>query len=101
MDDTIEVCSGCGKMPRAIDSLSGSFICSRCGNKSTIFVTGSDYEKVVIGLDQKFHQNLQTKKIEEAANYPVDMTKKKLSKTTKKSKTTKSPKAKKPAKRKK
>ncbi|VVC02474.1 Uncharacterised protein [Candidatus Bilamarchaeum dharawalense] len=77
MDDTIEVCSGCGKMPRALDSAGGSFVCSRCSNRSTMFVTASDYEKVVTELDQSFHQNLQAKKIQEAAKSPLILPKQK------------------------
>jgi predicted RNA-binding Zn-ribbon protein involved in translation (DUF1610 family) len=83
MDDTIEVCSGCGKMPRAIDTAIGSFICSRCGNNSTIFVTAKDYEKVVTELDQRFHQGLQNKKMEEAYSIPIKFDKKVVKKPNK------------------
>lgn len=87
MEDTIEICSGCGKMPRPIDSIGGSFVCSRCGNRSTMFVTGTDYERIVIELDEKFHQALQNKKIQEASKVPIKFktpkTKKKPSKPKK------------------
>lgn len=86
MDNTIEVCSGCGKMPRAIDNLTGSFACSRCGNKTIIPVTASDYEKVVTELDQRFHQNLQAKKIEEASKIPFEMPKRPRPKSNSKTK---------------
>jgi uncharacterized Zn finger protein (UPF0148 family) len=75
MEDTIEVCSGCGKMPRALDRMQGQFTCSRCGNKATIFVTAEDYEKVVTELDSKFHMHAQKKRVEAAASAPVEMPK--------------------------
>jgi hypothetical protein len=72
MEDTIEICSGCGKMPRAIDNTGGQFLCSRCGNRATMHVTADDYEKVVTDLDQRFHHNIQKKRIEEAASVPLE-----------------------------
>lgn len=92
MEDTIEICSGCGKMPRAIDNLSGSFTCSRCGNRATMFVTADDYEKVVTELDAKFHHIVQRKRIESAASSPVEMKAGKAKKTAKKKATPKKPK---------
>ena len=76
MEDAIEICSGCGKMPRAIDTLSGHFICSRCGNTETMHVNTDNYEQVVTELDQKFHMVTQKKRIEAAASAPVEMKKK-------------------------
>ncbi len=73
MEDTIEICSGCGKMPRAIDHASGSFSCSRCGSRMTTRVHADDYERVAMELDQKFHQLIQKKRVEEAAGSPVEM----------------------------
>jgi len=58
MEDTIEVCSGCGKMPRPIDFLNNQFLCSRCGSSKTVFVNSDDYEKVVTDLDAKFHSKI-------------------------------------------
>jgi hypothetical protein len=58
MEDTIEICSGCGKMPRPIDKMQGYFICSRCGNRSTIMVNAEDYERTAMELDEKFHAKL-------------------------------------------
>lgn len=58
MEDTIEVCSGCGKMPRPIDFLNGQFLCSRCGNAKTMLVNSDDYEKVVTDLDNRFHSKI-------------------------------------------
>lgn len=75
MEDTIEICSGCGKMPRALDNASGHFFCSRCGNRSTQHVNADDYEQVVTGLDQRFHMHIQKRRIEAAASSPVDMKK--------------------------
>ena len=75
MEDTIEICSGCGKMPRALDNLEGHFICSRCGNRQTMHVSGDNYEKVVTELDGKFHQAAQRKRIEAAASAPVELKK--------------------------
>jgi DNA-directed RNA polymerase subunit RPC12/RpoP len=73
MDDTIEICSGCGKMPRAIDLAGGQFSCSRCGNKAMMAVKSDDYERVVTELDQRFHSRIQKQRIEAAASHPVDM----------------------------
>ena len=72
MDDTIEICSGCGKMPRVIDSLAGVFTCTRCGNRTTMHVTAENYEKVVTDLDHRFHMVTQKKRIEAAASVPVE-----------------------------
>ena len=38
MEDTIEVCSKCGKMPRAIDLVDGFFRCTRCGNNQLMTI---------------------------------------------------------------
>jgi len=83
MDDTIEICSGCGKMPRAIDSAAGIFTCSRCGNHTTMHVTAENYEKVVTDLDHKFHMVTQKQRIEAAASSPVEAAPK-ISKASKK-----------------
>ena len=57
--DMIEVCSRCGKMPRGIDlGESGSFRCTRCGNTALMPVTNSDYERIVMALDQKYHAQM-------------------------------------------
>ncbi len=73
MEDTIEICSGCGKMPRAIDHSSGVFVCSRCGNRSTMHVNTDNYEKVAAELDQRFHHHTQKARVEAAASAPVEM----------------------------
>lgn len=90
MEDTIEICSGCGKMPRAIDHTTGQFICSRCGSRTTMYVTANDYEKVATELDQRFHQNMQKKKIEDAASAPVELPSPKKSRCMKTKKAAKS-----------
>lgn len=71
MEDTIEVCSGCGKMPRPIDRMKGYFLCSRCGCRATIEVSSDDYERVVTELDQKFHQKMMKAKVAEVAKEPI------------------------------
>jgi phage/plasmid primase-like uncharacterized protein len=71
MDDTIEVCSGCGKMPRPIDQGAGTFVCSRCGNHTTMHVTADNYEKVVSELDRKFHEMILKKKAESVSHEPI------------------------------
>ncbi|MBU0591765.1 hypothetical protein KKF81_06845 [Candidatus Micrarchaeota archaeon] len=58
MEDTIEICAGCGKMPRPLDRMNGYFLCSRCGCRATINVTADDYERVVTDLDSKFHNKV-------------------------------------------
>ena len=54
-----------------------------------MFVTGNDYERTVTELDQKFHQTLQNKKMQDAARTPIRLPKKK---TQKSGKPTKKPK---------
>ena len=73
MEDTIEICSGCGKMPRPVDRLEGYFVCSRCGNRSTIMVTGDDYERVAMELDQKFHEKLLRSKAAEVKEHEPEI----------------------------
>lgn len=96
MDDTIEICSGCGKMPRSIDTSSGYFLCTRCGNRATTHVTAQDYEKVVTELDQRFHTALLSQRHEAAKQEPIKLEKKKTAKakTAKKTPKKKSTKAK-------
>ncbi len=84
MDDTIEICSGCGKMPRPLDSANGYFICSRCGNRATMVVDGKDYEKIVSDLDQKFHAKVQTDRVTSAMDAPVEIRRKPASVSKKK-----------------
>jgi len=71
MEDTIEVCAGCGKMPRAIDLGAGSFVCSRCGNRTTIQVSADNYEKVVSELDARFHAMMLQKKAAAVPHEPI------------------------------
>ncbi len=75
MDDTIEICSGCGKMPRSIDNLNGYFLCTRCGNRATSHVTGDDYEKTVTELDRKFHEAMLKQRHEAAKKEPIKFSK--------------------------
>ncbi len=84
MEDTIEVCSGCGKMPRPIDQGAGTFVCSRCGNRTTIQVTADNYEKVVSELDRKFHELILKKKAEAVTREPFAIKPKKAAKAGKK-----------------
>lgn len=97
MEDTIEICSGCGKMPRAIDKMEGYFICSRCGCRSTVMVSADDYERTAMDLDQKFHEKMiQTKtaevkkvegpKLQKKFKNPVKKLVKKAKKAVKKTK---------------
>jgi len=73
MEDTIEICAGCGKMPRAVDRMNGYFLCSRCGCRATIHVTTDDYERIAADLDQKFHEKILSKKAQAVANEPLDI----------------------------
>jgi hypothetical protein len=73
MEDTIEICTGCGKMPRALERAEGSFVCSRCGNHATQQVSAEEYEKVAVELDSQFHMATQKSRIESAASAPVEM----------------------------
>ncbi len=115
MEDTIEICAGCGKMPRSIDYRDGYFVCSRCGNRATIQVTADEYESVVISLDERFHKKIMRIRHELASKEPVTApggnpgprkssrtkaAKKKKTKPAKKSKSKKPKKKAKPAKNK-
>jgi len=71
MDDAIEICSGCGKMPRSIDTVDGRFVCTRCGNDRTIQVKADDYEKVATELDSKFHADVLKQKLASARSEPI------------------------------
>jgi len=64
VDDVLEVCSKCGKMPRGIDLVNGSFRCSRCGNTSITALSNDDYERVVIELDKKYQAEISKKRLE-------------------------------------
>ncbi len=97
MEDTIEVCSGCGKMPRPIDRMKGYFLCSRCGCRATIEVSSEDYERVVTELDRKFHEKMMKAKVAEVAKEPIRPSSRKHKKKARKPKK----KARKPAKKKK
>jgi len=72
-DDVLEVCSKCGKMPRGIDLVNGSFRCSRCGNASITALSNDDYERVVIELDKKYQAEISKKRLEtiEKVTVPV------------------------------
>ncbi|MFH1393744.1 MAG: hypothetical protein ABII71_01560 [Candidatus Micrarchaeota archaeon] len=56
VEDVIEICARCGKMPRSVDFDigTGEFRCTRCGNNDLMVVNGSDYERVVAELEDKF-----------------------------------------------
>lgn len=71
MDDAIEICSGCGKLPRSIDMAQGHFSCSRCGNTNTIHVTSLDFEKVSEDLDARFHSRMLKQKFAAASSEPI------------------------------
>ena len=71
MEDTIDVCSRCGKMPRSIDLINGFFSCSRCGNNQLIAVKGDAYERVVTELDRKYQENLSKTRLESVEKNPV------------------------------
>jgi hypothetical protein len=63
-EDVIEVCSKCGKMPRGIDLVNGSFRCTRCGNTTITPVSTNEYEKIVTDLDQRYHAEMSRKRLE-------------------------------------
>jgi len=71
MEDTIEVCTGCGKMPRQMDYTQGFFLCSRCGGRSTMYVNSDEYEKVVSELDARFHAGLMKAKVDSIVDVPL------------------------------
>ena len=102
MEDTIEVCAGCGKMPRPIDRMKGFFLCSRCGCRATIDVSSEDYERVVTELDQKFHEKMIKAKVSAAAEEPIASSRRNPRKKSRKpaKKKAKKKKARKPARKK-
>jgi DNA-directed RNA polymerase subunit RPC12/RpoP len=103
MEDTIEVCSKCGKMPRAIEQESGLFACSRCGNNELVSLKTDEYERVVTELDRNYQEHVSKKRIETVAKeMPISNPgKAKKTKSTSKKTTSKKPKAKKTGKKKK
>ncbi len=56
VDDIIEVCSRCGKVPRSIDfdPGTGQFHCSRCGNAELRMVNSEDFEEIISALEDRF-----------------------------------------------
>ncbi|MBI5227256.1 hypothetical protein HY988_01590 [Candidatus Micrarchaeota archaeon] len=105
MDESIEICAGCGKMPRMVDKMSGDFTCPRCGGKQTMLVNADNYEKTATELDQRFHQGMMQKNIDEVSTEPLKIkvikTKKPGSKAGKTKKSSPKTASKKPAKSKK
>jgi DNA-directed RNA polymerase subunit RPC12/RpoP len=84
MEDTIEVCSKCGKMPRAIDQTTGFFNCTRCGNNKLISVKADDYERIVIELDSNYQKKVALIRRESIEKeMPIGNPKKKSSKIKK------------------
>ena len=83
MDESIEICSGCGKMPRMTDKMSGTFTCPRCGGTQTMLVTTEKYEETALQLDQRFHQGMMQKNIQEVSKQPIKMRSKKKAKPSK------------------
>lgn len=67
MEDTIEVCARCGKMPRMVEQEKGFFVCSRCGNKELISLKADEYERVVAELDRNYQEALSKQRIEVVA----------------------------------
>jgi DNA-directed RNA polymerase subunit RPC12/RpoP len=99
MEDTIEVCSKCGKMPRALDQESGYFVCTRCGNNQLMAVKSDDYERIVTELDANYQERVAQARLEVVEKeMPIENPKKKTSrKTATKKKTSKKAPAKKKA----
>jgi len=70
-EDMIEVCSKCGKMPRGIDLVNGSFRCTRCGNTTITAVSNDNYEKIVTELDQRYHAEMSKRRLENVERITV------------------------------
>ena len=87
-EDTLDVCSNCGKMPRGIDLVNGAFKCIRCGNSQLLAVRDQEYESVVTELDRKYQSELAREKLDAAKSMPSSIPVQK-SKPVKKSKPTK------------
>ncbi|MGV8085679.1 MAG: hypothetical protein ACP5N9_05505 [Candidatus Bilamarchaeum sp.] len=71
MENSLEICNGCGKVPRSLDLSLGSFSCSRCGHNQTIQVNSDEYERVIFNLEQAFHQKIIKEKLEYAMSIPI------------------------------
>lgn len=76
MENCLEICNGCGKVPRSLDLSLGSFSCSRCGHDKTITVNSDEFERVTFNLDQSFHQSLMQKRLATAMSSPIVLLKK-------------------------
>lgn len=72
LENTLEICSGCGKMPRSIDYMLGIFSCSRCGHKETIHLTSDSYY-LTHELDRNFHELVLKKRLEEVSYEPLNL----------------------------
>ncbi|MBI5223125.1 hypothetical protein HY990_01755 [Candidatus Micrarchaeota archaeon] len=56
-EDTIEVCGGCGKLPRQSEhDYLGIFSCPRCGHNSKLILSSSIYHETVSGLEARFQE---------------------------------------------
>ena len=93
MEDAIEICSGCGKLPRSIDTNRGEFVCGRCGNRTIRNVSATEYEFVAVELDKSFHAQMMKRRLAEARSEPLF--KKKARKPAKKLASKKAPKGRK------
>ena len=71
MESSLEICNGCGKVPRCLDLSLGSFSCSRCGHKQTISVNSDEYERVIFNLERSFHEALIRKRLDSVMSSPA------------------------------
>ena len=76
MESSLEICNGCGKVPRSLDLSLGSFSCSRCGHKQTISVSSDEYERVIFNLERSFHEALIRKRLDSVMSSPAYLPKK-------------------------
>lgn len=63
MENSIEICGSCGKMPRTIDYSDGFFECIRCGHTELSLITSDSYY-MIHELDRNFHELIMRKRLD-------------------------------------
>jgi hypothetical protein len=71
-EDVIEVCGGCGKLPREGELQNGNFSCTRCGHAKLLQVTSAEFDLIVPELDRTFLQSMIKRKMDDVFSLPLE-----------------------------
>ncbi len=82
MEDTIEICGGCGKMPRDTELSCGNFSCTRCGYDKMMLVNSDEFDRIIAELDRRFTEEVFRKRVEDVLNTEVVLNEIKVRATT-------------------